>query len=231
MRFGTAVHTAVLEPETLTDRYVVVPDGVDRRTKLGKEIWEGLQAEAEAKGAALISNDDFQKVLRIQSSSRTHPMSQRLLSEGEAEVSVFWEDEETGVLCKCRPDWLMGGENPAILDLKTTVDASPNGFMKSAYSYRYHVQAAWYLDGIQAAMGVKPDVFMFLAVEKEYPFASAFYYADDAMIEAGRAEYRKLLRLYAECDRTDQWPGYELKLQPLSLPRWADVSVLLEDAA
>jgi exodeoxyribonuclease VIII len=200
-----------------------MPDGIDRRTTKGKEQYALLLEEADLKCAQLISADDYKTVMNIMQSCRSHPMSKHLFSDGIAEQSVFWEDAETGVLCKARPDWLLGGANPAILDLKSTEDASPDGFMRSAYTYRYHVQAAWYLDGLEAATGQKPDVFMFLAVEKKYPHAVAFYYADDAMLSVGRAEYRKALRTYAECMKTNVWPGYEGKLRPLSLPRWADV--------
>lgn len=231
MRAGTAIHTAVLEPETFLDRYVILPEGLDRRTKEGKAKYETLLAKAEEKGADILTYADFDVAMKIKSSCHIHPMARQLFRDGKAEMSVFWTDEETGVLCKSRPDWLLGGENPAILDLKSTEDASPDGFMRSAYKYRYHVQAAWYLDGLEAAMGVKADAFMFLAVEKKAPYAAAFYYADDAMIAAGRAEYRKHLRTFAECQRTGQWPGYESKLLPLSLPKWADVSVLMDDAA
>ena len=38
LRFGTFVHSAILEPHTLNDLYATAPD-VDRRTKDGKEQW------------------------------------------------------------------------------------------------------------------------------------------------------------------------------------------------
>ena len=229
MRVGTAIHTAVLEPETFLDRYVILPEGIDRRTKDGKAEYAILEGKAEAKGAQLLPYADFDKVMAIKSACHTHPMAKQLFRDGKAEMSVFWTDEETGVLCKCRPDWLLGGDNPAILDLKSTEDASPDGFTRSAYKYRYHVQAAWYLDGLEAALGVKPDVFMFLAVEKSAPYAPAFYYADDAMITAGRAEYRRLLRLFAKCQSENDWPGYPTKLQALTLPKWADFPMGMDE--
>lgn len=221
MALGTAIHTMILEPTTYSDRYVITPDVIDRRTKIGKELYEGLLAIAEDKGATLLKQSDHEKVIRIAQSAMNHPVAKELFAEGQAEKSVFWTDEETGVLCKCRPDWLLGGDNPAILDVKSTQDASPEGFMRSAFKYRYHVQAAWYLDGLEAATGHRPDAFMFLAAETSAPFATAYYYADDAMIEAGRAECRRALRIYADCLASNVWPGYEPKLLPLSVPRWA----------
>lgn len=226
MRIGTAIHTAVLEPDEFGRRYKVMPKGVDRRTKIGKEIYEGVLAECEAIGAEIISHDDYTTAMRIQKSCWSHPMSKQILGAGKAEQSAFWTDAETGVLCKCRPDWLLDGNpNHAVLDLKSTVDASPDEFIRSAYKYRYHVSAAWYLDGVEQATGHKPDAFMFLAVEKTAPYAVAFYYADEEMLAAGRAEYRRALRTYADCLSSGKWPGYEPKLVPLGLPRWAQVNL------
>lgn len=221
MALGTAIHTLILEPQTYGDRYMVMPEGIDRRTKAGRELYEALIAEAAENDATLISQADHETAMRVAQSATNHPVAKELLMFGQAEQSVFWTDPDTGVLCKCRPDWLLGGENPAILDIKSSRDASPDGFQRSAWSYRYYVQAAWYLDGIEAATGLKPDSFMFLAVETTSPYASAYYYADDAMIAAGRTEYKRCLEIYAECVERGEWPGYAAKLLPLSVPRWA----------
>ena len=229
-RLGNAIHTAILERDTYTDRYTVIPDGIDRRTKAGKELYDALVAEAAANGATLISPEENDTALRIASNALTHPLAKSIFSTGVAEQSVFWTDAETGILCKCRPDWLIDpNPNYAVLDVKSTADASPDGFMRSAYNYGYHRAAAWYLDGVEAATGNKPDAFMFLAVEKTAPFAVAFYYADDAMIELGRRECRAALRTYAECLNSGKWPGYTDRLVPLGLPRWAENLLIMAD--
>jgi exodeoxyribonuclease VIII len=225
MAVGTAIHTAILEPDTFGERYVILPEGLDRRTTAGKASYEAVISQACATGAEVISANDAAKVLKIAAYAHAHPVAKAMFSDGKAEQSVFWTDDETGVLCKCRPDWLLGGENPAVLDVKSTLDASPDEFARSAFKWRYHVQAAWYLDGVEAATGLKPDSFMFLAVEKEAPFASAYYYADDDMIRAGRAEYRRALRVYADCLASGKWTGYTPKLLPLGLPKWADIAI------
>jgi hypothetical protein len=217
MRLGTAIHTAVLEPDRFAKEFRVAPI-VDRRTKDGKATWEAFTARCEESGHQVISASDYDICRRITDRVRSHPTAQMLLDTGSAEQSAFWVDEETGVLCKCRPDWLTRN---VILDLKSTTDASPQAFQRSAWSYRYHVQAAWYLDGIAATTGKPRDAFVFAAFEKDQPFACAFYYADDAMIEAGRTEYRRLLRVYADCLKSNDWPGYPLTLEPLAPPAWA----------
>lgn len=217
MLLGTAIHTAVLEPERFAHEYAVAP-AVDRRTKDGKATWEAFVAECEANGKSTISVGDLEVCNNIASVVRSHVTATELLGKGKAEVSMFWDDEDTGVLCKCRPDWL--ADNDIVVDLKSTTDASPDGFMKSAFNYRYWVQAAWYLDGIERATGHRPGAFVFVAFEKEPPYACGFYYATDEMIQAGRDEYRRLVDIYADCLKTNSWRGYSTELQPLAMPAW-----------
>src|SRR6056297_780015 len=38
MALGSAIHTAVLEPDEYTNRYIVKPEGLNGRTKEGKEF-------------------------------------------------------------------------------------------------------------------------------------------------------------------------------------------------
>lgn len=216
MFLGTAIHAAVLEPEVFASVYLPMPK-LDRRTKDGKALYEALQIEAAEKGKLLIGADDFTACQSIAEVVRSHPAAKVLFAQGMAEQSIYWTDEETGVLCKCRPDWL----GKVCLDVKSTDDASPDGFRRSILKWNYHTQAAWYLDGIEAATGNRPGAFVFAAFEKKAPYAAAFYYADDAMIEAGRAQYRKALRTYADCVARNEWPGYSNQIEMISLPVWA----------
>jgi len=105
------------------------------------------------------------------------------------------------------------------VDLKTTEDASP-GFRKSIANFRYHVQAAWYLDGVERATGRRPEQFLFVCVEKRAPYACAVYAADAEMIEAGAKQTRMDLDKLAECKASNSWPGYSNQIETISLPAW-----------
>lgn len=216
MRFGTAVHTAILEPELFAG-WVVMPD-VDGRTKDGKAAKALAQEEAAARGVEVISADDYAKVTAIADSFSRHKHLAALLQAGHAELSVYWNDDETGILCRCRPDWLAPD---CVLDLKTTEDASPRAFQRSAYSWRYWVQAAFYLDGL-AANGIDGRSFIFAAIEKSEPYACAGYAASEAMLAAGREEYRRLLRQLLMCRLQNKWPGYVSSFELLDLPGYAN---------
>jgi len=105
------------------------------------------------------------------------------------------------------------------VDLKTTLDAS-SAFEKSAYNFGYHHQAAWYLYGCRAA-GIDCRDFIFVAVEKTYPYAVAIYGAADHLIEVGRQEVRAAIRTYAVCLESGEWPGLTSGVINLDLPLWA----------
>jgi hypothetical protein len=218
MRLGTAVHTLTLEPNSWDSRYIVAPN-VDRRTKEGKARW--AEFEAEAGGRELISAEDRAIVSRMAEAVWKHPAAEMLLYKlaGKAETTHMWTDEATGLQCKCRPDWLTD-DGSLIVDLKTTEDASPKGFQKSVAAYRYFVQSSWYLDGVQAATGNRPEQFIFICVEKKVPYAVAVYAADTEMIAQGQITAARDLQQLAECKAANSWPGYSDQIETISLPPW-----------
>lgn len=224
MRFGTAVHAAILEPELFVN-WVVMPD-VDGRTKEGKAAKMAALEEASARGVEIISAGDHAKVrdIALAFSSQPH-VSSLMRDEGHPELSVYWNDPDTGIFCRCRPDWLEPG---FVLDLKTTEDASPRAFQRSAYSYRYWVQAAYYLDGLKAN-GVPVGDFIFAAIEKSSPHVCAGYMASAQFLDAGREEYKRLLRILRQCLDRNVWPGYQENVQFIELPAFASPAVNLDD--
>jgi exodeoxyribonuclease VIII len=205
MKLGSLVHCAVLEPDELATRYGVC---LPRNTKAGKE----MAAEMEASGIEAVTATDMEQAIAMAGAVRSHQAAAALLRDGKAEQSFWWDDIPTGLRCKCRPDWYAG---TTIVDLKTTTDASPKGFAKSVAQWRYHVQQAHYLSGTFA------ERFVFIAVEKTYPFAVGVYELDEAAMLHGVSERRVNLQTIADCRAISEWPGYGNTIQPLSLPSWA----------
>jgi exodeoxyribonuclease VIII len=215
---GTAIHTAILEPDRFGEEYAIAPV-VDRRTKDGKAEWQAFLDDCAVNKKTAITKDDYDTCARISRAVVAHPLFATFFAKGAAEQSVYWKDPETGVLCKCRPDWMVAGA-PVMLDVKSTQDASPSAFAKSIFKYGYHISAAWYLEGWRQATGENIDQFIFAAFEKDAPNALAFYQADEAMLQIGRQECQRLLTIYADCLNSNTWPGYEPSVTPLSLPPW-----------
>lgn len=215
---GAAIHTAVLEPDEFERRYISAPAGIDRRTKDGKAAW--AEFETAAAGREVLGAEDAANIARIRDSVLSHPVASQMLVGGYAEHSVFWEDLETDQLCKCRPDyWRQDG---VIIDLKTTTDATFYAFQRSIAQYRYHVQAAMLLDGVGSV--AEAQYVVFLAVEKEPPYAVAIYAMDPASIKTGREAYHRDLQragFYFANPSPEVWTGYPLDIQEMFLPAWA----------
>lgn len=207
MAFGSAFHCAVLEEALFASRYRVFEG--DRRTKQGKMDYEAL----EASGATIITKDMMNDIKAMQMAVIAHPSAHPILSNAKTEVSVF--DTWDGVSVKARID-ILPDDGDIIGDIKTTQDASPAGFAKSAASLRYHVQAAWYLRFFP-----NKRRFIFIAVEKTAPYEVGVYELDQMAIDAGNAEIDRQLELFRSCQEFNSWPGYSSQIQTLTLPNWA----------
>ncbi|EKS0983800.1 exodeoxyribonuclease VIII [Escherichia coli] len=213
---GTAFHCRVLEPEEFSNRFIVAPE-FNRRTNAGKEEEKAFLMECASTGKTVITAEEGRKIELMYQSVMALPLGQWLVeSAGHAESSIYWEDPETGILCRCRPDKIIP-EFHWIMDVKTTADIQR--FKTSYYDYRYHVQDAFYSDGYEAQFGVQPT-FVFLVASTtvecgRYP-VEIFMMGEEAKL-AGQQEYHRNLRTLADCLNTDEWPA----IKTLSLPRWA----------
>ncbi|EEQ4234517.1 exodeoxyribonuclease VIII [Escherichia coli] len=213
---GTAFHCRVLEPEEFSNRFIVAPE-FNRRTTAGKEEEKAFLMECASTGKTVITAEEGRKIELMYQSVMALPLGQWLVeSAGHAESSIYWEDPETGILCRCRPDKIIP-EFHWIMDVKTTADIQR--FKTAYYDYRYHVQDAFYSDGYEAQFGVQPT-FVFLVASTtvecgRYP-VEIFMMGEEAKL-AGQQEYHRNLRTLADCLNTDEWPA----IKTLSLPRWA----------
>lgn len=213
---GTAFHCRVLEPEEFSNRFIVAPE-FNRRTNAGKEEEKAFLMKCASTGKTVITAEESRKIELMYQSVMALPLGQWLVeSAGHAESSIYWEDPETGILCRCRPDKIIP-EFHWIMDVKTTEDIQR--FKTAYYDYRYHVQDAFYSDGYEAQFGVQPT-FVFLVASTtiecgRYP-VEIFMMGEEAKL-AGQLEYHRNLRTLADCLNTDEWPA----IKTLSLPRWA----------
>ncbi len=213
MVLGTAIHTMILEPTTFDIRFRVFEG--DRRTKDGKAEYQAIVDQ----GLTPIGRDAFETARNCFQSVTKHPEASKYVVAGKEEHAFVWTDVDTGVLCKCKPDFLHNGQ--FVVDVKSTRDASLKGFQSAIGSYLYHVQAAFYLDGVAQVTGLPYRDFVFLCVETEAPYGVATYALDESSIEMGRALYKIALKNIRDAQIDNEWPAYPKNLQTISLPTWA----------
>lgn len=221
MVMGSAVHCAILEPDQFPSEVIESP-GFDRRSKAGKAEYEAFREQSQ--GKIVLEPEDYATCLAIRDAVHQHPVAAGLLQGGKAEQSFYAIDPDTGELMKCRTDY-MHENGSMIIDVKTTEDASPDGFGKSSANFRYPVQTAWYNRVLDTAFGEHPDTWVFLAVEKKPPYAIGIYFltreaSGDILERAKLAAHRDFTRI-VQHRRSGDWPDYGTNPLPLSLPNWA----------
>lgn len=217
MRAGRLIHSAVLEAWSF--------DALYQRTELdrrGTKAWQEEETAALSAGRQLVKAAEWEQAAAIRDAVLAHPVARDLLAPGlEAEASIFWTDAATGLACRARADGIRRADR-MVVDVKTTVDASPDEFSRGAAKWRHHWQEAFYRAGLAAAPGgFAVDRFVFIAVERERPHLLGLYELSPSALMQGEREVMAALAEYAECKRTDTWPGYAEQVLMLDLPAWA----------
>jgi exodeoxyribonuclease VIII len=218
MEMGTALHCLLLEPKEFNKRFIQAPV-FDRRTNKGKEAEAEFLAEHVGAGKTILDHEQHRKLMIMRDSVMAHPVARMIFElEGQNEASIYWNDDETGELCRCRPDRIIDfNGHPVVVDVKKV--ASLDRFTHNVHEHRYHVQDAMYREGYAKHFGFRPD-FWFLAVSESinagrYPVTVVQLPSD--WVADGHELYRRDLNTYHECRVNDDW----LVVPELIRPRWA----------
>jgi hypothetical protein len=217
LAFGAAFHCAMLEPMVFAATYAVEPDFGDCRfkeAKMERDRWRAANV-----GKLPLSATDAATIAGMGAAMRAHPLASRMIRDGASELTLRWRDEETGLECRARDDYFVPALRMAV-DLKTTADASAEEFRRSVAKYGYHRQDAFYR-AAHAAVGAPLDHFVFVAVEKTAPYAVAIYSLDGDATLKGHESIARDMATLARCVRENDYPGYPVEIQTLTVPPWA----------
>ena len=215
MKWGTACHTAVLEPEVLSTNYAVAPEHcIDGRTKKprlldnkGLKGWTEFVEAAGGRDPLLYS--EYQELLQIKTGVHSHPDMKKLFqAEGINEGEIFWE--ESGVKCKGRIDRYLTELN-VIIDYKTSNDIGLDKFYKKVvYDFGYLLQLAHYQAGKKIALGLDSYPGILLgAQEQDAPYACCVYDVPQELIDDAHAKRREILEDYKGYQASGIWPSYD----------------------
>lgn len=217
---GRVTHLAIFEPERFLSDVVVWED-----RRAGK-AWERFEAEHKAAGREVITQKQYDCARSVATAVRADKIAAPFVSGGISELTVLWThvvpplggDPGYSIDMKSRLDFV--ADVGALVDVKTCDDASPEGFGKTAWGYRYDAQAALYQDAYFAATG-RLLPYVIVAVEKSAPHVVNVAHVAKEQLARGRRDYRSYLDRLALCQRTNSWPGYGTEPGVLQLPPWA----------
>ncbi len=236
LRFGSAAHMRLNEPERFAVTYLIEPDWGPTRANsaLGVSKEEGKANKdrrdawrKEHQGAVLLDSKDGQRTLgmiaRIAEQRDCDPPAADLFREGISEVTLRWRCPVTGIECRARDDYYQ--EPLAIAaDYKTCQDASPEGFAKAAAEYKFHWIEAHYRSG-HKAIGKPLRDYIFVMQEKIEPFDFGVYRLPPEDVLEGIAEVESTMMALAECLKRDRWPGYSNEIRTIAMKRWGKKAI------
>jgi hypothetical protein len=216
MEIGTAIHTAILEPERYASDYMLLPSCKDRRAA------EYKAAVKEYGSELVLVGREADKVSGMKQSAYLNQEFKALMSQpGWSEISFFAPHPVIGEQVKCRFDRLT--ESRIAVDVKKTQDVRYDKFQRSVAQYRYHVQDAFYSFVYELVTGKPLESFKFFAIEEEAPHANKIYSLDDEAKSVGIREAERNIKSYIDFDAASgELP--EGLIQPtelMSLPVWA----------
>lgn len=243
---GRAAHTLLLSEAGFWDQFVIRPDVYpatpkrkgdpveERKWTLQANYCKEWEEERKAAGLTILTSGhleqirgmagllDWQRDMPESGLANSAALSMGLLN-GLVEHTIVWQDAETGIWLRARPDLIPTDTIGA--DLKTTATTDPH---KAIRDFGYHAQAALIADGM-AAVGMEMSTFVNVFIATTPPHRvqvveMTTYQAPDGSvvdpIDVGRRENRVALRTFARGMRTGQWPAGDGEVRELRLPDW-----------
>jgi exodeoxyribonuclease VIII len=220
---GTAYHKIMLEPDDFLAEIQVL-DGT-------RQIKENRELIVNNPDITYLTEDEYSDVKNMRDVALEHPEIIDLLAMGgQAEHSGWYQDiddrtgEGTMQLCKYRPDLRHCPDyehDTWLLDLKTTRDASPEGFARDIQKWGYHISASHYLEGDRKLFGRRPKQFIFVVQETSAPYLIGVYVLKEKAIAHGKKLRRRALDGIHKFKKEKRWPHFHYnKAVEIDLPNY-----------
>lgn len=121
-------------------------------------IWDDVKAAFERENQIfnkkVLADDDFKTLLEMREALNESKDLPKTIENGRAEVVIIWKDRETGVMCKCRLDYV---QPVAVTDVKSYSVTDFNTPLleqlekKTIWSF-YNFQYAIYAEALETAI-------------------------------------------------------------------------------
>lgn len=211
-RIARGIHAAVLEPTAFARDWHTTD--LSRRTKAYKEFVADLPD-----GAEVLTVAEADRVTAAAAAILDHPAAGALLSDGDGEVSLTWEED--GLALRGRVDWL---RKRSVIDLKILGTTHERRVGALVARNLWHGQLAHYVAGCRANGLEVEDAYLIVADGRD-AHDVAVYHVDpsppDGALYVGQELRAGLLDRLRRCVAEDHWPGRHETVQDLCLPGYA----------
>lgn len=216
--FGNAFELALLDSDNFNNKVAVEDEILDQIYLKNKDTksprstnqYKDWKDEMIRKQKYVINYDgkeSFRVIEEMLKSCYSDAIIQRLIKGIEYNYSLCWIDSN-GLQLKTRPDICKVKKN-IIVNLKTTIDGSPEHFSRDLVKFDYPFQACMEIDGaLQTGFMNKVDNYFWLVVEKEPPFSATLYEFMQEDQKYCMDEYEYTKKIVKDALDKNIWPSY-----------------------
>lgn len=205
--FGRAAHHVLLGEEGFNRYFVQRPEELNGKpwnaNRTDCKDWLKLVAEA---GLSVLTPADVVAIKGMAKGLAEHPMVQAGILNGLIEHSMVWQDKETGIWLKVRPD-AIPTDAADFSDLKTAADVTDDALERAIGDHGLNMQGALVGMACREVLGREMSSFSLVFSEKTEPHVARVKTLKPADLELGERQVRTALRLFARCLETGRWPG------------------------
>lgn len=200
---GSAAHAKILGVGS-----DVVPYPAEHLTPSGnvstKKAATEWASEQRAAGLIPVTPDQVAAVDAMAEAVLRHPDAGPLLEHGQAEVSLLWDDPETGARCRGRIDYVR--TDALLVDLKTAESPRPASWPYKAEDHGYFEQRVHYGNGWRHLTGADAR-FLTVVVDKKAPHLVFVAEYDEPTCAKAAENVQLAIDAYAKGTATGEWPG------------------------
>lgn len=228
LKIGHLVHSGALEGYEALRKSIEkdhIASGYPINSSTGKPFGKGTAkftdwyAEQD-QNKDVVFPDEIDQAKKIISSIRKHEATMGVLRRcTERELVITWKCQYTGENCKAMIDACGPG---VAFDLKTTrIDFTISKLEREMYDRQYHMQFAFYADGLHAN-GLDPDEFYAGFAQNKEPYDVGCFEVNYTALEQGRTDYITAIANYHKArNLKENIPGNFPKITQIGIPYYA----------
>ncbi len=204
---GRAAHHLLLGESNFSQYFAVrpdqAPDGRDWHAA-NKSCKKWLDEQALER-LTVIKKEQLEQIKGMERALLLEPAITGGILSGHVEASLFYQDRETGVWLKSRPDSIPNDNDAA--DMKVVSDITDEGISRGLGDNGYHQQAATTKDAVFHVLRRELINFFLVYVEGKPPHSVRIDTIDPQDIAQGSRENRAALHMFARALETNYFPG------------------------
>lgn len=205
---GRMAHFLIFGDQEFKKAFVKQPELTPQGDKWqnNRTYCKAWRAKQIVNGLAIFTQDMLDQVECIAKALSKHPLVRAGILNGEIERSWFWQDKETGVWLKARPD-ATPNDSMDFADLKLTSSVYEDDLRRTIRTYGYFQQGAMMAMACKELLAKDMHSFTLVFVKSTRPHSVHTITLEPADIALGIRSNRLALRKFVHGMKTGEWPG------------------------